>query len=136
MTQNADMITLRVHVDTQDDVDTDELYRFTRDLQVRLERLDVASVEPTSDQVPQPGTKGVDPITVGALIVVVVQTALPKVVDFLQAWSLRNQGNTVKVEVQRGNQAIKVEFSETTDPEKIKKHIETVLGSMEKKKNH
>lgn len=129
MTLDTNLVSLVVHVD-KGDLDSNELSQLTRDLQTRLESTDIESVDLMREQAPHPGTKAVDPVTVGALTVVVVQAVLPKVLDFLQAWSLRNQGQTVRVKVQHGNESVEAEFSGTTDPDKIKQYIEIIVNPM------
>ncbi len=133
--QDSQLLALQILVNPLNSSDQDELYQTTRDLQTRLGQFDIESIHPmTNAQNSVPGSKGADPVTIGALAVVVAQTLLPKIIEFLQSWSLRNQGQMLKMHVQRGKDVIDVEFSASTDPEKVKQYLESVLASIDKKK--
>jgi hypothetical protein len=72
-----------------------------------LRELGAESVErPSGGAVPE-GAKG-DPFTLGALALVAVPAFLPKLVEFLQAWSLRGEDRKVRVKTPAG---LEVEFT-------------------------
>src|SRR6266852_4911995 len=116
MALDVNVINLAIQIE-QGDLDIDQLYRLTDDLRARLADSNVESVDFARELASHLGSKGVDPVTVGALTVVIVQTALPKVLEFLQVWSLRNQGQIVKMKIRHGDASIEAEFSERTDPD-------------------
>jgi hypothetical protein len=76
---------------TEEDVD-----QMTRQLLRELREMNLESASLVkSGHIPS-GTKSADPVTIGALAVVVLPNLLPKVVEAIQAWALRGQGKTVK----------------------------------------
>ena len=110
-------------VDGATDEDTDKI---TRQLMAELRNSDIESVSLLKNGNAPLGTKSTDPINIGALAVVVLPTLLPKVIDFIQAWSLRGQGKTVKFKGKVNNQVI--EFEGTSQ------ELENLINKLEKGK--
>ncbi len=81
------------------------------DLTTRLMRdlrdLGVDSVERVAGKIMPEGAKG-DPFTLGALALIAAPTLFPRLVDFLQAWSLRAEGRKIKIKTPAG---LEVEFT-------------------------
>jgi hypothetical protein len=125
-----------LHIDAQDDVNPEELDQLTDQLRAELEDLDIESVSFVHGQLTPPGAKVLDPITIGALAIVVLPAVLPKVVEFIQAWTLRSEVQSVKIKAQHGDESIEVEFPKTMTPEEAKKHIDTVVDALSKSKHH
>jgi hypothetical protein len=63
------------------------------------------------------GAKG-DPVTLASIAIVTLPAVLPKIVEALQAWSLRGQGRTVKFK----GEGIEFEGS----PEELRKLLHTL----------
>jgi len=114
MASNPIQLQLNLSVDHADARRLDELTRYlSRD----LKQLGVESVERSpSGEVTRHGAKG-DPFTLGALALVAMPAFLPKLVEFLQAWSLRGENRSVKIKTPAG---LEVEFA----PEKRLSHQE------------
>jgi hypothetical protein len=130
MTSTSNTANLIVHIEKPKDMSTEEYTQLTRALMFQLKNQDVESVELEHNQVaPSMGAKG-DPFTIGALIIVVVHEMLPKVMDFLQAWSLRGEGHTVKIKVQRGKQSAEIEYPAKMSSVEAKKHLEGVMDEL------
>lgn len=77
------------------DATDEELDRLTRQLLSEIKETDVDSVELGKSKTVPDGTKG-DPITIGTIILAAVPAALPKVIDLIQAWSMRGSNRTIK----------------------------------------
>ena len=92
---------------TEADADAERLDELTRFLLRDLRDLGAESVERPSGGPAPEGAKG-DPFTLGALALVAVPSFLPKLVEFLQAWSLRGESRTVKIKTPAG---LEVEFT-------------------------
>ncbi|HEU0292219.1 MAG TPA: hypothetical protein VFR47_05760 [Anaerolineales bacterium] len=91
---------------------TDEdLDHMARQLLLELKDLDVESAHLASGGSAPGGTKGVDPITAGTIALAVLPTMLPKVLEFLQAWSLRDRDRTIKFKGKLADQQIEFEGS-------------------------
>lgn len=68
-------------VESAPDVDPDEVDRSVRQLRAEIKDLDVESVVPVASENTPPGAKGVDPSSLGALLITL--TATPGVVTVL-----------------------------------------------------
>lgn len=94
---------------TEADADPERLDELTGHLLRDLRELGAESVERPSGGAAPGGAKG-DALALGALALVAVPAFLPKLVEFLQAWSLRgeSQGRRVKIKMPTG---LEVEFT-------------------------
>jgi len=88
--------------------DAEHLDRLTTALLRDLQDLGALSVARSSSGSLPEGAKAGDPFTMGALVVVALPALLPKLVEFLQAWSLRGEGRRIKVKTPDG---LEVEFT-------------------------
>ena len=93
---DASPLNLTLQIDAGPDTLPDELDAMARQLLDELRDTDVAAAELASAGASPAGTKSAEAITLGAVAVAVLPTFLPKLVEFVQAWSLRGQGRTVK----------------------------------------
>ncbi|GAB4497154.1 MAG: hypothetical protein OHK003_04760 [Anaerolineales bacterium] len=120
---NTEQLELYLEVQAGDLKD-DELDSLTRRLLSELKELDIESASlARKGELPE-GSKG-DPVTIGAIVLVVLPSVLPKIVEFLQAWSLRGNGRTVKFKGKG------IEFE--GPPEELQKLLDK-LGREKKKK--
>ncbi len=84
------------------DSDAERLDTLTTYLQRDLRELGADSVERSSaGAAAEQGAKG-DPFTLGALALVAIPAVLPKILEFLQAWSLRGEQRVVKIKTPDG----------------------------------
>lgn len=89
----------------------DEIDRLTRQLFRELKDLDVESVKLATEGNAPDGTKGTEAITAGTLALAVLPNMLPKVLEFLQSWSLQGRGRTIKFKGKIAGQNIDFEGS-------------------------
>jgi hypothetical protein len=127
MTQDISNFTLQIMDTTVADDDLDEM---ARQLMLELKEMEVESVDLASEGSAPAGTKSVEAITAGAIVLAVLPTFLPKIVDFVQAWSLRGPGRTIKFKGKISGQAIEFEGS----GEELQK-ILTMLAAKKAKKS-
>ena len=105
--------------------DAERLDNLTRQLLTELKDLNLESANLASREELPAGAKGVDPVTAGAIAIAVLPTMLPKVLEFLQSWTLQGKGRTIKFKGKVANQQIEFEGS-LADMEKL-------LAKLEKK---
>ncbi|MGB8214232.1 MAG: hypothetical protein WCE68_11800 [Anaerolineales bacterium] len=105
----------------------EELDQMTRQLLAELREMDVVSADLAAGGVAPSGTKAVDPVTLGAITMAVLPNFLPKIIDFIQAWSLRGQGRTVKFKGRVAGQKIEFEGS-AADLQKVMEMISAQKG--------
>lgn len=115
------------------DTTNDELDSITRQLRLELEDLDPGIVFITEQaQIPE-GAKSLDPLTLGALATLISSAVLPKFLEFLHAWCMRQEGQTVSIEIQNGkDRALKVQVPASMDRQQVKAWIKTVQDSVKK----
>lgn len=104
------LIQLNLEVSASD-ASVDDIDQMTRQLVTELRGMDVESVELAKGGRAPDGTKSVDPVTIGSIVIAVLPTALPKVVDAIQAWTSRGSTRTVKFKGKVAGQAIEFEGS-------------------------
>ena len=109
MVSPAEPIRLTLEIQAGPDATPEEVDELTRQLLSELRQMDVDSAELLSAGSAPEGAKVVDPVTLGALALAVLPTVLPKVVDFVQAWSQRGQSRSVKFKGKIGGQSIEFE---------------------------
>jgi hypothetical protein len=85
---------LEIHLDVSDS-DAEELDRLTRQLRSQLAELDVDAVEPISGGPAPEGTKALDWVIVGGLLVRAGPAALSAVARTVQAWVARDARRSV-----------------------------------------
>jgi hypothetical protein len=112
-----------------DDASVEDIDRMTRQLLSELRDMDVESAELAKDSPAPAGTKSVDPVTAGAIVIAVLPTVLPKIVEAIQAWVLRGSNRTVKFKGKVAGQAIEFEGS----AEELQKLIASLSAKKAKK---
>ena len=115
------------------DIDTDRLDVLTRGLRDELLELGVGSAEVVaSDEVPE-GAKSPEAVTWGALAVAVVPSFLPKLVEYLQSWSMRGENRRVRIKTQVGDRSVEVEYSPAAlSQDELTQLVEKLAGSLAK----
>lgn len=122
---NLDELQLSLTISSPDN-DDDQIDYITRQLLMELKDLDVESVNLSTDGHAPTGTKGVDPVTAGTIALAVLPAMLPKILEFLQSWTLQGKGRTIKFKGKIADRQIEFEGS-LADMEKL-------LDKLEKKK--
>jgi hypothetical protein len=102
-------IRLTLEVQAGPDATPEEVDQLTRQLLEDLRQIEVESADFLTAGPAPDGTKTADPVTLGALALAVLPTVLPKVVDFVQAWSQRGQSRSVKFKGKIAGQTIEFE---------------------------
>lgn len=91
------------------DADSEQLDQAARLLLAELRDQPVASAELLSSGPAPSGSKGAEGFTIGAILFTAVPAMLPKLVEFLQAWCLRDAGRSIKFKGKVGGNEIEFE---------------------------
>jgi hypothetical protein len=130
MTGDPAPTTITVILDAGRDALVEDLDVMTRKLRNEIEDLGVESVRLATTRNAPAGTKSMEAVTIGALAVTVLPAALPRLIEFLQAWTLRSKDQTVKIKASVGDRSVDVEYpagaSETVVKELIKRMTDTL----------
>ena len=111
MNAKSKSVHLILNISAGADADASELDLLTRHLRSEIQELDVESVDLLRDKTAPAGAKAVDPVTLGALAVAVLPAVVPKLVEFMQSWTMRKENRTVKIKTQIGDQSLEIEYS-------------------------
>lgn len=131
MTTISGPINLILQLDAGKESDAEELDRLTRLLLTEIQELDVESVELVKGQEPPEGAKSAELVTLGSLAVAVLPTVFPKLIEFLQSWSMRAENRTVKIKTQVGDRSIEVEYSPATmSTAELKRVVKTLSDAL------
>jgi hypothetical protein len=138
MPRDPHATSLTILVDAGRDTLPEDLDTLTRQLRDEISDLGVESVGLATAEVVPAGTKSMEAVTLGALAVTVLPTVLPRLIEFLQAWSLRAKDRTVKIKASVGDRSVDVEYpagaSETVVKELIQKMTDTLAPAAEGRK--
>jgi hypothetical protein len=120
---------LTLLVDAGSDALPEDVDTLTRQLRSEIQDLGVESVGLTSAPAPS-GTKSMEAVTIGALAVTILPTAIPRLIEFLQAWSLRSKDRTVKIKASVGDRSVDVEYPVGASETAVKELIDKMTGSL------
>ncbi len=111
--------------------DADECDSLTRELRSELLELGVGSVDFVSGKDLLPGAKAADPVTIGALMLAVVPVFLPKLLEYLQSWTMRAESRRIRVKTQVGDRSIELEFSPAAiSKDELEKFVKKITGAL------
>jgi hypothetical protein len=112
----------------------EELDQMTRQLRSELMELEVESVDLVRAGEAPKGAKAGEILELGTLAVAVLPVFIPKIIEYLQSWSLRAESRKVSVKAQVGDRSIEIEYSPAAlSPAGLKNLVETLTGALEGK---
>jgi hypothetical protein len=90
---------LRLEIGLDVEADAGELEAATVQLRDELLELDVDAVAPAAGRPPPTGTRGIDPATLGTLMVSTGRGAIGPLMRTLQSWIARRSSRSVKITI-------------------------------------
>jgi hypothetical protein len=112
----------------------EEVDQMTRQLRSELMELEVESVDLVGAKEIPKGAKAGEVLELGTLAVAVLPVFIPKIIEYLQSWSLRAESRKVSVKAQVGDRSIEIEYSPAAlSPAGLKNLVETLTGALEGK---
>ena len=112
-----------------EEADAEQIDALTVRLMRDLRELGAEAVErPAGETIPE-GAKG-DPFTIGALILVAAPAILPKLMEFLQAWSLRGESRRVKIKTPAG---LEIDIPEDLPEDKLMSLVDKLMKAQPEK---
>ena len=80
------------------------------------------------------GSKGIDPISLGALAVSILPTAVPKLVEVLGGWLMRGENRKIKIKTQMGDRSVELEYSPSAmSHADLKQLVEALTSALQAK---
>jgi hypothetical protein len=117
-------------VDAGRDALAEDVDALTRRLRTEIQDLGVETVSlQTTDTTPA-GTKSVEAVTLGALAVTLLPQVLPRLIEFLQAWSLRSKDRTVKIKASVGDRSVDIEYPEGASDVAVQELIQKMTATL------
>jgi hypothetical protein len=126
---DAPAVSLVVSLVDESSADAERLDATTRQLRQRLAELDIESVELASGGAAPTGAKSGEAVALGTLLVTLLPATLPKVLDFLQSWMLRDAGHAVKIRATAGDRTVEVEYAPGSISERQLKDLVASISS-------
>jgi hypothetical protein len=116
--------------------DSEELDSLLRQLRQELLEAGIASAPLLSNAEQPQGTKGLDPVVLGALAIAIGPTLVTKLLEFLHAWALRREGRVVKIKLQNeSGAAVEIEVPTALSPAEVKTWIVMTSEALSKHKH-
>ena len=117
------------------DAGAEELDQLTRQLRDELAELpEVQSADLLRAGAAPRGSKGLDPISLGALAVSILPTAVPKLVEVLGGWLMRGENRKIKIKTQMGDRSVELEYSPSAMSQAdLKQLVEALTSALQAK---
>lgn len=111
---------LRIQL-SEDGADAERLEELTGFLRQELLQLDVENVAALRSSEPPPGTRGLDAVTAGALLVDLGGAAqgLSSVIAAIRAWLVRREGPRRSVRLEIGGDSLELSTATTADQDRL-----------------
>ena len=117
-------------VDAGKDALAEDVDALTRQLRTEIQDFGVEAVTLQTAGSAPAGSKSMEAMTIGALAVAVVPQLLPKLIEFLQAWSLRGKDRTVKIKASVGDRSVDIEYPEGASEEVVQELIQKMTDTL------
>ena len=99
-------------------------------LKSELSRLKPLAIDLQRDPHAPDGTMSVEAFTVGAMVLAVLPTAVPAIIEYLRDWCLRNTNHTITIKKRSGEEEIEVSFPEDFSSERLQKLLQVVSSNI------
>ncbi|TMC50083.1 MAG: hypothetical protein E6J26_10015 [Chloroflexi bacterium] len=126
---------ITLQLDAGADAGAEELDQLTRQLRDELAELpEVQSADLLHAGAAPRGSKAIDLISLGALGVSILPTAVPKLVDVLGGWLMRDENRKIKIKTQMGDRSVELEYSPSAMSQAdLKQLVETLTSALQSK---
>jgi hypothetical protein len=121
---------LTIVVDGGRDALPEDIDALTRRLRSEIQDFGVENVALSTAAGAPAGTKSVEAVTLGALAVTILPPMLPRLIEFLQAWSLRGKDRTVKIKASVGDRSVDIEYPEGASEEAVQELIQKMTATL------
>ena len=121
---------LTIVVDGGRDALPEDIDALTRRLRSEIQDFGVENVALSTTATTPSGTKSVEAVTLGALAVTILPPMLPRLIEFLQAWSLRGKDRMVKIKASVGDRSVDIEYPEGASEEAVQELIQRMTDAL------
>jgi hypothetical protein len=121
---------LTIEVDAGGDALPEDVDALTRRLRSEIQDFGVEEVTLKTTTAVPAGTKSVEAVTVGALAITLLPQVLPRLIEFLQAWSLRGKDRMVKIKASVGDRSVDIEYPEGASEVAVQELIQKMTDTL------
>ena len=121
---------LTIEVDAGGDALPEDVDALTRRLRSEIQDFGVEDVTLKTTTAVPAGTKSVEAVTVGALAITLLPQVLPRLIEFLQAWSLRGKDRMVKIKASVGDRSVDIEYPEGASEVAVQELIQRMTDTL------
>jgi hypothetical protein len=121
---------LTIEVDAGGDALPEDVDALTRRLRSEIQDFGVEDVTLKTTTAVPAGTKSVEAVTVGALAITLLPQVLPRLIEFLQAWSLRGKDRMVKIKASVGDRSVDIEYPEGASEVAVQELIQKMTDTL------
>jgi len=121
---------LTIEVDAGGDALPEDVDALTRRLRSEIQDFGVEDVTLKTTTAVPAGTKSVEAVTVGALAITLLPQLLPRLIEFLQAWSLRGKDRMVKIKASVGDRSVDIEYPEGASEVAVQELIQRMTDTL------
>ena len=121
---------LTIEVDAGGDALPEDVDALTRRLRSEIQDFGVEDVTLKTTTAVPAGTKSVEAVTVGALAITLLPQLLPRLIEFLQAWSLRGKDRMVKIKASVGDRSVDIEYPEGASEVAVQELIQRMTQTL------
>ena len=112
----------------------DELDDALLDLKNELREMPDLDLKPEQMSASSDGTKGIDPVTLGALLIAVSPPVLTQLIGLINDWAKRREGRVAKIKYQnKDGSSVEVEFPLTLSKSELEAWINLIKKEASKK---
>jgi hypothetical protein len=130
MPGDANATRLTIEVDAGGDALPEDVDALTRRLRSEIQDFGVEEVTLKTTTAVPAGTKSVEAVTVGALAITLLPQVLPRLIEFLQAWSLRGKDRMVKIKASVGDRSVDIEYPEGASEVAVQELIQRMTDTL------
>ena len=131
MNSSENSVNLTIQLIPAENTDSEELDRQTRQLLAEIQELDVKSAELVKGGEPPEGAKAADLVALSTLAIAVLPALAPKLIEFVQSWSMRAKNQIIKIKTQIADRSIEVEYNPATmSTDELTHLVKSILGAL------
>ncbi len=119
---------LQLMLRSKETVSPQTIDRLTYQLQSEIINMKGVSVETVQKKAAPKGTMSPDSLTIGAVVIAVVPTALASLINYLNAWMQRTESR-VSIKKQSGDQQIEIDIPKSFSKEKLEEIVNFLSSS-------
>jgi len=130
MPSDETLVTLTLSLEAVEGVDPNTTHQWAQQLLREIRTLEVTSASFARDETAPPGTKVVEPISLGTILTIVAPILIPQVFRLVEHWMQRHERQPLIIEAERNGQKVKIVIPASVKPEQVSQYVQTVMRGL------